>query len=278
MNTPPLRLPILSFVLAVSTLRLTAAVVGSQETAHSAVTPPSQTVPPTRAAEAEPPVPKYVSAPLIRVDVMMVSLSEDRALPLLSMLRDPQQVQAAQDKLFELIGKKEAILEGWPEVTVHSGQRAVSEAITEQRYPVEFEVPKRPGPAEDKPNEKLLVDAAQGAGAPTPTKFETRNTGATLEAEAVVSNDGKAVSLQLVPQLVRLESMRAFPAGTTKDGTKISVEQPIFSTAKTNTSISMREGERRLIYLGKSNEVRNRMDLFILGVKVSASPATSGKR
>jgi hypothetical protein len=83
---------------------------------------------------------------MVRIDVLMVSLSEDKALPLLPKLRDPQQISAAQATLIELIGKKEATLEAWPEVITHHAHRAVCEAITEQRYPIEFDVPKRAEP------------------------------------------------------------------------------------------------------------------------------------
>jgi hypothetical protein len=222
---------------------------------------------------------EYNSAPLIRVDVLMVSLSEDKALPLLPALREPAQVQATQTRLLEMIGRKEATLEAWPEVTMHSGLRSVCESITEQRYPIEYEDPTAaitPGGKTDgelTPAQKAL-SYLRNSGLAAPTTFETRNTGATLEVEAVVSPDGSSVGLRFAPQLVRLESMRPFDAGVSDKGTKMTIEQPIFSTAKVNTSLSLRDGERRLIYAGKSGEVRGRMDLFIVGVKIFPAPAT----
>jgi hypothetical protein len=209
----------------------------------------------------------YNATPLIRVDVLMVSLPEDKALPLLPALREPAQIQATQTRLLEMIGRKEATLEAWPEV------------ITEQRYPIGYEDPTAAIAPDGKIDSELT--AAQKAliqlrksGLAVPTTFETRNTGATLEVEAVVSPDGSSVGLQFAPQLVRLESMRPFEAGVSDKGTKMTIEQPIFSTAKVNTSLSLRDGERRLIYAGKSGEVRGRMDLFIVGAKIFPAPAT----
>ena len=39
----------------------------------------------------------------------------------------------------------------------------------------------------------------------TPTAFETRNTGVTLEVEPVVGPDGITIDLNLVPQVVEFE-------------------------------------------------------------------------
>ena len=39
----------------------------------------------------------------------------------------------------------------------------------------------------------------------TPTAFETRNTGVTLEVEPVVGPDGVTIDLNLVPQVVEFE-------------------------------------------------------------------------
>jgi hypothetical protein len=43
-----------------------------------------------------------------------------------------------------------------------------------------------------------------------PTTFETRNTGAMLEVEAVVSPDGNAITLELSPHIVRLQKIVRF--------------------------------------------------------------------
>src|SRR6266852_7370842 len=41
----------------------------------------------------------------------------------------------------------------------------------------------------------------------TPTKFDTRNTGVTLEVEPVVGADGAIIDLNLVPQVVEFEGL-----------------------------------------------------------------------
>jgi hypothetical protein len=225
-------------------------------------------------------------APMVRVDVLMVSVPEAKALPLIPQLRDPKLMAAAEKALLEMVARKEAILEGWPEVTTHSGQRAVSESIVEQRYPIEFDVPSKaaapdPAPAATGSKSPALAandpaTVARNISGPIPTTFETRNTGTTLEAEPVVSPDGTAVTLSTAPQLVRFERYTDFPAGTNDRGEKLSVSQPIFATSKVHIRMSLRDGERHLIHVGKATEDRARIDLFIVGVKII--PPVAGER
>jgi hypothetical protein len=222
---------------------------------------------------------------MVRVDVLMVSVPEEKAIALIRQLRDPLQFAAAEKTLIEMIGRKEANLEGWPEVTTHSQVRAVSESIVEQRYPIEFYPaaaanslvpdPKTSTAAANAGGRALeeAVALARNANGIVPTTFETRNTGATLEVDPIVSPDRTAITMSLAPQLVRFDHYESFPAGTTAKGEKLTVPQPIFTTSKVSTTLSLRDGERRLIHIGKSTSDRSRVDLFILGAKIQAPPA-----
>jgi hypothetical protein len=260
------------------------------------VAPPTPPVIPPVAVAAPPPptAPQPVPAPeekpkefnhaqMVRVDVLMVSAPEEKLLPLLRELRDPKKIESAEQRLLEMVGRKEATLEGWPEVTTFDRVRAVSESIVEQRYPIEFELPgaARPKPAgsDAVPGkaESRLVDEsialARNVGGVVPTTFETRNTGATIEVEPIISPDGNSIELQLAPQIVRFDRFTDFPAGTTEKGERLTVSQPIFSTAKVSTTLALRDGERRLLHVGKATVERNRIDVFILGAKIIPSPA-----
>ena len=219
---------------------------------------------------------------MVRVDVLMISAPEEKVLPILSQLRDPAQIAGAEQRLLEMVGRKEAALEGWPEITTYDRVRAVSESIVEQRYPIEFDlvasgrfrpVPQPPNP--NKPDSKALEDAvalARNISGIVSTTFETRNTGATLEVEPIISPDGRSIELSLAPQIVRFERYTDFPAGTTEKGEKLTAPQPIFATAKMSTTLALRDGERRLLHVGKGGYERNRIDVFILGVKIIPSP------
>ena len=100
--------------------------------------------------------------------------------------------------------KKGVDLLSAPSVTTKSGQRAVIEIVREFRYPTEFDPPHVPN-----------IGGGGGVGADvitfipvtptTPTAFETRNTGVTLEVEPVVGSDGQTIDLNLAPQVVEFD-------------------------------------------------------------------------
>lgn len=142
----------------------------------------------------------------------------------------------------KLRGVKGVSLLSDPHVTTRAGQRAICEIIREFRYPTEFEFDKA---------SKVI----------TPTAFETRNLGVTLEVEAKFDAEG-AIELQLVPQVVKLDGyVRASDGqplplrGGRSVGAdmmlqdfeavkypKDTVLQPIFSTQKITTSATLNSG------------------------------------
>ena len=89
----------------------------------------------------------------------------------------------------------------------------------------------------------------------TPTAFETRNTGVTLEVEPVIGPDGYTIDLNLVPQVVEFEGFINYgsPIQTTSTNalgithvnviTPNVINQPIFSTRKVTTSVSVFDGQ-----------------------------------
>src|SRR6202000_2230557 len=89
----------------------------------------------------------------------------------------------------------------------------------------------------------------------TPTAFETRNTGVTLEVEPVVGPDGYTIDLNLVPQVVEFEGFINYGSPITSTTTNPItgatsqniitpnvINQPIFSTRKVTTSVSVYDG------------------------------------
>jgi general secretion pathway protein D len=158
--------------------------------------------------------------------------------------------------------KKGVDLLSAPRVTTKSGQRAVIEIVREFRYPTQFEPPQIP--------QTVGSTAGLAAGAATipitpttPTAFETRNTGVTLEVEPVVGPDGVTIDLNLVPQVVEFEGfinygspILAPPSAVNIAGIIIPglsqservitpniINQPIFSSRKVTTSVSVWDGQ-----------------------------------
>jgi general secretion pathway protein D len=156
--------------------------------------------------------------------------------------------------------KKGVDLLSAPRVTTKSGQRAVIEIIREFRYPTEFDPPQIPQNFGSTGTISLTPGVASSAGSfpvtpTTPTTFETRNTGVTLEVEPVVGPDGYTIDLSLVPQVVEFEGFINYgsPISTTSTNllgeavtsvlTPNVINQPIFSTRKITTSVSVFDGQ-----------------------------------
>src|SRR5438128_8386581 len=93
-----------------------------------------------------------------------------------------------------------------PKITTKSGQRAVIEIVREFRYPTQFTEPKVPDiQGRGSSTSTSTTIALPVVGPSTPSNFETRNTGVTLEVEPVVGPDGITIDLNLVPQVVEFE-------------------------------------------------------------------------
>jgi general secretion pathway protein D len=153
--------------------------------------------------------------------------------------------------------KKGVDLLSAPRLTTKSGQRAIIEVVREFRYPTRFTPPQLP-------NISVSGGGSGSANIPaiaapsTPSDFETRNTGVTLEVEPVVGPDGVTIDLNLVPQVVEFEGfinygspINAIAINTTA-GISISrpvpitdnvINQPIFSSRKVTTSVSVWDGQ-----------------------------------
>jgi general secretion pathway protein D len=164
--------------------------------------------------------------------------------------------------------KKGVDLLSAPRVTTKSGQRAVIEIVREFRYPTQFQPPQIPQTvgAVTSRSDTDIISLGGSSSVPvtptTPTAFETRNTGVTLEVEPVVGPDGVTIDLNLVPQVVEFEGFinygspilapRSSFLDTVTGGiitapqsviTPNVINQPIFSTRKVITSVNVWDGQ-----------------------------------
>ena len=183
------------------------------------------------------------------------------------LLTDPQ----FQVVIRALNQKKGVDLLSAPRVTTKSGQRAMIEIVREFRYPTEFQPPQIPQTVGAVKTDSGgltgdLIPLGNNSSVPvtptTPTHFETRNTGVTLEVEPVVGPDGVTIDLNLVPQVVEFEGFINYgspilaPSSSflnTVTGGLINspqsvltpnvINQPVFSTRKVTTSVSVWDGQ-----------------------------------
>lgn len=138
-----------------------------------------------------------------------------------------------------------------PTVVTKSGQRANISLVREMIYPTEFDPPQVP---------QQLGGVINGVvyGSPpvvpippsTPTAFEMRPVGITLEVEPVIGDNNRTVDLNLVPSSTEFEGFIDYgtdiPITNNVTGTTVNQEnnilQPVFRTNKVTTSVSIWDG------------------------------------
>jgi general secretion pathway protein D len=143
-----------------------------------------------------------------------------------------------------------------PSVTTKSGQRAIVEVIREFRYPRTYTPPQVPSIGTTTTTGSQVVPVV--VTPTTPQDWETRNTGVTLEVEPVVGEDATTIDLNLIPQVVEFEGFINYGSPisavgvNTVAGISIStpvvltqnvINQPVFSTRKVTTSVSVYDGQ-----------------------------------
>ena len=160
--------------------------------------------------------------------------------------------------------KKGVDLMSAPKVTTKSGRKAIVRVAREFPYPTEFSPPEPPPPTTGgtgnvvtPPNGTFV---SQGVVTPsTPTAFETRNLGVTLEVEPIIGPDGYTIDLNLSPEVVEFDGFINYgspingpilnaldPANAFVDTAVLTpnvINQPIFSTRKVTTSVSIWDGQ-----------------------------------
>src|SRR5256884_1283273 len=144
-----------------------------------------------------------------------------------------------------------------PNVTTKSGQRAIVEVIREFRYPRTYTPPQVPSIGTTTTTGSQVVPVV--VTPTTPQDWETRNTGVTLEVEPVVGEDAATIDLNLVPQVVEFEGFINYGSPISAVGvntiagaittsvpvrlTDNIINQPVFSTRKVTTSVSVYDGQ-----------------------------------
>ena len=146
-----------------------------------------------------------------------------------------------------------------PSVTTKSGQRAIIEVIRELRYPRTYTPPQVPTISSRPELLSWSATAVPVVVTPTtPRTWETRNTGVTWKSEPVVGGDATTIDLNLIPQVVEFEGfinygspifavesipMPVFNFHTAVLLTANVINQPVFSTRKVTTSVSVYDGQ-----------------------------------
>ena len=157
-----------------------------------------------------------------------------------------------------LAEKKGADIMTAPSVVARPGQNATIEIIREFIYPTEYEPP-------ELPNQVGATGGNQGggfgqaaAGFPvtpaTPTSFDTKNTGVSLEVEPQVGANDNVIDLRFSPTIIEFEGFVNYGSPITSPAsdalgnpvqiviTENRIEMPVFSVRRVTTGLTIYDG------------------------------------
>ena len=171
-------------------------------------------------------------------------------------LFDSGQVQMIMRGLAQ---KKGADIMTAPSVVARPGQNATIEIIREFIYPTENEPPELPNQVGGNIGGGQTVGLGQsGGGFPvtpaTPTSFDTKKTGVTLEVEPQVGANDNVIDLRFSPSVVEFEGFVNYGSPITSPAsdalgnpvqiviTENRIEMPVFSVRRVTTGLTIYDG------------------------------------
>ena len=183
---------------------------------------------------------------MVRLQVEYIDLSHETLTTLMSdeKIRNDNALRA---RLGELVKAKEAKIVETQILVAPDGQKATSESIEEYIYPTEYEPAELPSEITvSKDGKAETLSARDFAVGPTPTAFETRNLGATLEFEANIAADGRTIDLRFAPEIVQHVRNEVWSEWTGKHG-KSDITMPVMYSIRTSTGVVVADGEYRMV-------------------------------
>ncbi|NWK55794.1 hypothetical protein HW115_09245 [Verrucomicrobiaceae bacterium N1E253] len=176
---------------------------------------------------------------LIRTQVEYIEMSLEQMTALLA---DPAATKTdtiLRQRINELIKQEKAEIIDTQMVISRSGEKSTSESIREFIYPTEYEPPELPNKIHLHTQDgKTEIPNKELATGPTPTAFETRNLGSTLEVEPTLSENKQYVDLRFAPELVYHVENVKWATWKDKHG-EADIQMPIMYTLRVNTAVSV---------------------------------------
>ena len=208
----------------------------------------------------------------VHAELKVITLPEKAAIALLPELRDEEKIEGAWKRLEAMLADGGATLVATPGVVVDRDQKAEMSQGEEIRYGTEFSQPTVIEPA-PKPGDTAPLNKDKALGtAYGPTAFETRHVGITLNVEAGVSGDGQTLDVTVKAEHTWHLGWDEFESGQTLRGEKIKLKQPKFASAKADSILTVRSGERTLLSIHRVPGEPGRMELFLLRAWTVARP------
>ena len=203
---------------------------------------------------------------LVRVQVEFVEVPHEVLTDLLLEFPDTTTDSTPlRRKLHEMAGKGEAKVIDTLMVTARSGEKATVESIDEFIYPTEYEpmeIPNTinvPDDVEELTQRELEIMRATLTPA-TPTSFETRNLGSTLEISVDVDESGRFVELNYAPELVWHTGESVWCKHTDSLGNDSVVQTPRIYKISVNSALDCISGQNTIVAVTSPKDEEGQVD------------------
>lgn len=199
----------------------------------------------------------------VQVQVEFVEMPHE-VLTTLLFLAKPKSADATnlRQQVQELVAKKEAKVLETQIVVAKSGQKATTEVIHEFIYPTEF----TPMTQQERDKQAQLIK--EGSLVPTvcfspatPTAFETRNVGCTLEIEPTIDASDKLIDLRFVPEILWHTGNTVWHEGKDPAGNPFKQSLPNFFTIRLNTALTCLSGQYTLAAAVSPKDAKGEADM-----------------
>lgn len=181
---------------------------------------------------------------LIQVQVEWIRLDHETVTDLMLFRKPKGDSTDLRREVQELVNKGKAEIVETAVCLARPGQKATVESIREKIYPTEYEPAEVPNEIEIGGN----VDSkalSQLVTPPTPTAFETRNVGTTLEIEPNIGADGRIIDIRFSPEIVVDTGEFIWQSGKDSLGNENTIQMPLFYSLRMSTGLTMRDGQYR---------------------------------
>jgi len=135
---------------------------------------------------------------MVRVQAEFIEMTQASYTKLMAKPRTSANDHDLRAECAKLIAREEARIIESMCITALPGQTATSESVSEYIYPTEY----HPGEIPNTINGQPSPPNTPFASPPTPSAFDTKNTGSSLEAEIQISPDNQLIELRCTPTIV----------------------------------------------------------------------------
>ncbi|GAA5496952.1 hypothetical protein Rhal01_03140 [Rubritalea halochordaticola] len=182
---------------------------------------------------------------VLRVQMEFIEVSQATMLDLMYGEGEAISDSDLRGKMQALLKEEKASMLDSQVIVCRNGEKCTSESISEFQYPTKYEAVELPNHVEANIEEVKEV-LENLVVAPTPSSFETRNLGTTIELECNVDKEGKEVAMRLAPEIVWHVGDVIWAEWSDKK-TKLDIKMPKMYTLRVNTGITVPMGKYGLV-------------------------------